>query len=175
MGCDIHCYVEYTPRDVPEHLKDKPLYWYGLGGRINPGRNYAFFYAIAGVRGYDNDAPPRYPLRGMPDDAGFVARGDNHLLVVEDDDSDCEGLCTKKEAEHWVKTGCSVLTDERHVTHPDWHSHSWVTGKEWRETCAQVFTGDTSVWVVEYHALCAAMIELEKHGCNTRVIFWFDN
>lgn len=174
MGCDIHCYMEYTPRERREGETER--YWYGFGGRINPGRNYEFFATVANVRNWDGpDAiTPMYELRGVPEDMGFSARYDNTLYVSETDE---EHNCTREQAESWVEHGCSKWAhdDKSFVTHPDWHSHTWLTGKEWREAVAKVFCSDDVRWHVEYHAMCAALSELEKRGYDTRVVMWFDN
>ena len=67
MGADIHCYVEYKYPNSHEA-------WTSFGQHINPGRNYALFERIAGVRG----APDRAIVapRGTPDNLGYYAHED---------------------------------------------------------------------------------------------------
>lgn len=66
MGCDIHMYIEYRK-------KGREGQFASLGGRINPGRNYELFAAMAGVRTYERREVMFEP-RGLPPDAGYDAR-----------------------------------------------------------------------------------------------------
>jgi len=78
MGCDIHCYVEYHPkRPRDEYAR----HWRDFGGRINPGRNYALFAALAGVRG----PLPKGGVkpRGIPAELSYSAAGDWHLYIKD--------------------------------------------------------------------------------------------
>lgn len=50
MGCDIHCYLEYKPKDSDR--------WRPHGGRINPGRNYEILPAA--VMNFED-----HPARGL--------------------------------------------------------------------------------------------------------------
>lgn len=159
MGCDIHCYIEYK-------RGDRVASWTSFGGRINPGRNYLLFAKIAGVREYDKTISST-PLRGHPEDAGWEAMTDNRLLVstIEGD-----GNCTPAQAKSWVSCGGSSYTDstKTYVTHPDWHTHSWLTPDEF----AKAIRGTDAL---EYRAILAAMRSFERNGCKARLVFWFDN
>ena len=120
MGCDIHCYVEYKNKAIDR--------WSPFGGAINPGRNYDIFAKLAGVRNY-NGVKPVAERRGMPDDAAYVARYANVLFVTT---SPGEEYVTPGQAAMWVASGSSkyVGDENQWVTHPDWHSHSWLTTQE---------------------------------------------
>lgn len=169
MGCDIHCYVEHTSHR--RHLDGK-LRWQSFGGKINPGRHYGIFAKLAGVRNcYESGIVPISEPRGAPDDLGRYANDDNTLYIC---DYGGENHCTAKQAQQWVASGYSNYTDDsrRRVTHPDWHSHSWVTPDEFGEALADPKLSNIDV---EYFALLAAMRELEKRGHETRLVFWFDN
>lgn len=127
MGCDIHCYIEYRKKDFrAEHPQ-----WDDFGGRINPGRNYLLFGFMAGVR---CEAPHIAP-RGMAEHMGYRSRNDAWLFVVEEKDGDSDN-CAAADAERWIKSGSSTLEDaekpllHNRVSHPDWHSHSWLTADE---------------------------------------------
>lgn len=160
MGCDIHCYIEYQPSDQR---------WDSFGGRINPGRNYHLFGLLAGVRG---NSDPVVPLRGMPTDAAYYARGDNQLYVKDKGDDASEGCCSKADAERWVASGSSRYTDQTKnwVTHPDWHSHTYLFTEEWERAISSVELGGC-----EYRAILAALKHFESEGYRARVVFWFDN
>lgn len=157
MGCDIHCYVEYT-RAGTEH-------WSGFGGRINPGRNYALFALIAGVRNC-NEVTPIIPPRGFPDNAAYDANDDRWLCVT---DTEGEGFCTRAQAEDYVQYG-SVWRDEekKFVSHPDHHTHTWLTPDEWAKATEEA-------GLPEYHAITAALRSFEHRGYVARVVIWFDN
>ena len=57
MGCDIHMFAEVKAADA----------WH-LYSDIDVGRDYALFYKIAGVRGYELDTEPIAEGRGLPAD-----------------------------------------------------------------------------------------------------------
>lgn len=163
MGCDIHCYLEYK-RPGSEH-------WSSFGGRIKPGRNYDFFARLAGVRN-SIGVEPILPLRGFPKDAGWAAKGDNYLFIVDDDDRDGagEGSCARSLAERWVREGSSEYSEcRRYVTHPDWHSHSWVPADAFEQA---IPIGERSP---VHSAILAALRSFESDGFEARVVFWFDN
>jgi hypothetical protein len=159
MGCDIHCYIEY-----------KETYgWVSFGERINPGRNYHLFGRIAGVR--DPSEELVVPPRGRPDDLGFRSRDDAWLYVPPGPgDFVVEGWADPEDAKRWVAEGLSTFSpDGRYVSHPDHHTHTWLTPDEF----ARAIEGD--VHALEYRAMLAAMRSLEADGKQVRVVIWFDN
>lgn len=164
MGCDIHCYVEYSTGNPPD-------YWFSFGGRINPGRDYDLFARLAGVRNYDN-VDPVIPPRGMPKGNLSWQVLEAATLFVTPGPSDNPEYCTRERADQWVKNGQSEYHDEAmsRVTHPDWHTHGWVTPEEF----ATVLDRTPHVGV-EYRALLAAMQTIAKEGNAVRLVFWFDN
>lgn len=138
MGCDIHCYIEYRDRDVSD-LEDKS--WSSFGGRINPGRNYAIFSLMAGVRSW-NEGNILFEPRGLAENLGYYSRGDNFLYITADEkECSCGGSCdsvSMSKAEKWVKSGSSYFKNNREgkptwVSQPDWHSHSWLSLSEFRQ------------------------------------------
>lgn len=180
MGCDIHMYVEYS--DIQTNpTSDRPKYWYTWGGHINPGRDYILFgYLSKGVR-YDTDKG--FERRGLPNDLAWASRGDAKLYIVEDGEKTGDGSVTRSTALEWNKRcGYALHYDDngvaKYVDHPDWHSHSWLTTKEF-ETAIKLCQKDKNSWGsvgVEYKALLAAMKTLEKSKTKeARVVFWFDN
>lgn len=102
-------------------------------------RNYSVFSQLAGVRG---NAEPIVPLRGFPDDSGWQAQHDNAWINDE---------------------------DRTFISHPDWHSHSWLTPEEFAQAI-----NDIDV-TPDYVACLAAMMALHNRGWKSRIVFWFDN
>ncbi len=151
MGCDIHCYIEYRKPDERE-----PDRWRDFGGRINPGRNYAVFGFLAGVR---REGPAVVAPRGMPADAAYESKDDNDL---------------------WVARGSSKYIKDKDgknawVSHPGWHTHSWMTTNEFEKAVSLAIAEHPQYPEPEYTAIIAAMRSFEKQGFEARVVFWFDN
>lgn len=130
MGCDIHCYVEYRNQKNPDRG------WYDFGGRINPGRNYWMFGAMAGVR---TDHIPHIEPRGFPEDSGYAAFGDNTIYVVDDQkeptshDYDSYTYSRAHADDHAQKGYCQYIErngKKNWVTNSDHHTHSWLTSSE---------------------------------------------
>lgn len=166
MGCDIHGYIEHRPPDCE--------YWNGFGGRINPGRNYALFGYLAGVRG---TGPAMFPVRGIPHDCAYEANGD-WWLYVDDRFAYADEGTSVANAEKWHKNGCAIERNAdgtiAKVEHPDWHTPSWVSADELEKAVAQSEQG-YSKRSIAYRAVIAAMRSLEAEGQQARFVFWFDN
>lgn len=197
MGCDIHCFVEYRDKSaasLPDTKENSwARSWRDFGDRINPGRNYSIFASMAGVR--CNEPEPIVQPRGFPSDAGWAARSGNNLYIV-DHDTDAEGHCSRDQAMRWVASGSSeYVGDEKPeppaegeitefegvvvatknptwVTHPDWHTHSWLTTDEYARAIRKVGKPSEEP---EYYAILAAMRQFEAAGFDARLVFWFDN
>lgn len=172
MGADIHCYVEYTEKAGSVPLDD----WQCFGGRINPGRNYYLFGLLAGVRG----GPPIFEPRGMPQSYSYEVRGD-HLIYVSDGGG--ENTVTPERAEQLVNSCCAQYVksvngaEKAFITHPDYHSHSFLSLDEYAcvlKECEKAIDYKYSI-SPEYYAVKAAMMELEKLGYVSRLVFWFDS
>ena len=168
MGCDIHCYVEYKPPNYDT--------WISFGGRINPGRNYAIFTKMAGVRNYSDIIIPIDKPRGLPENAAWNSNSDNILYVSDSDEDDC---VKPNKAKQWVENGFSkyIYSEGKPtwVTHPDWHSHSWLTTDEFRTVLSSF---DVSIYLqneYEWWAILAILESFERRGCEARLVFWFDN
>ena len=158
MGCDIHAYMEY---------RKKGGNWRDFGSRINPGRHYGIFGRLAdGVRG---DGPAVAPTRGFPPDSAYAAKDDCFLFITETGEG--EGECTIEQADRW-EPGKEHKIHER-TPQPDWHSHSWVTSKEFEDAVSIV--KDDPASEPEYVAMLCALKAFEEMGFETRVVFWFDN
>lgn len=76
------------------------------------------------IHGIDTFEP-----KGIPSDLCHRTSYEYHLLVWDDDD---ERTCTRSDAESWVESGASKWEneDKTSVTHPDWHTPSWLSTEE---------------------------------------------
>lgn len=173
MGCDIHAYVEY----VAFKSHDDTDYWKCLISNAGS-RDYTFFSLLADCgRGYHS---PVIPNRGFPEgECSYVVR-EAYYLQVSDEFADHEGYVSIEQADSWVKSGLSqeVATSgsTRLVTHPDWHSVSWLTYEEFAQVIATWLTlAPDYMYDPEWDAMLVAMRTLEDRGHKTRLVFWFDN
>lgn len=157
MGCDIHLFVEYKRKE------DKQ--WWNFGKQFLPGRNYSIFGRMAGVRGTDE---PISEPRGIPKDVAWTTEEENTLFVT-DEKKEESGYVDKETAQKWIKEGLSEKYDEHRITHPDWHSHSWLNKNEFAEAIKE-YKGEE-----QYMAILAVMDFFETAGYECRVVFWFDN
>lgn len=128
MGCDIHAYIEIVNK---ADSRGKP--YVDCFGGIRIGRDYNLFTLMAGVRG--DQAQALFQPKGFPDpviDMSWQVRDDYCLYVVDEEKDEQENSCSRKQAEKWVKSGSSewVGEDKRLVTHPDWHTPSWLNIEE---------------------------------------------
>lgn len=185
MGCDIHMYIEYKDKEISEarEKRGESEYWSNFGTRFNPGRNYAMFAVLAGVRGnYKDSFEPKGKL--PIDTMGWTTLGDATLYITEDEEiADLEGYVTLERAKSW--RSCEIYYSGGKPTRveiPDWHSHSWLTIEE-LESAYQIYLkhmneewpGEEVVVPSEYKAVLAAMKSLAENGDTVRVVFWFDN
>lgn len=173
MGCDIHLYQEYRKKSAEAKKQ-----WSGLGGRINPGRNYYLFGLLS--KGVRIDLKDAFEPRGLPEDIAYEAKDDSQLFITEEEG---EGYATLEQAKEWEKRGNKITyhgDKPVFVENPDHHSHSWLTLDEFkkvmrlfRKECKkELYSG---YFEVEYEAIQAALERLEELGQDTRVVFWFDN
>lgn len=193
MGCDIHLYLEHKGPD-----------WNGWSGsnRFSFSRNYGMFAAMAGVRQYDSDIISFAP-KGIPNDIDWHALSD-YTLFVSDIESD--GHCNRETADRYVSYGSVYWNgDKSRVTHPDWHTPSWLTLDEFKTAYERYlgyfkeyampdfkkFENDPSGLAKEWESLRGVMVPvnkspeieaiiaylgtLEQFGYKTRLVFWFDN
>ena len=137
MGCDIHAYIDYDYRQNDDG-KWIAMNWVsdaGIGGR-----NYTLFALMAGVRydpRTDKDFTPLFQPRGLPESTSWDVK-EAYCLHVSDEDwaQDADGYCTTEQAQKWTTpdgwAAPSVWMDEGHtvISHPDWHSVSWLTVEE---------------------------------------------
>lgn len=161
MGCDIHAYPEARASDRG---------WRSLG-TVEINRNYLLFGHLAGVRA---QVDPVAQPRGLPSDAGWFAKYDAALLVLDGGVPSYERSVSRKQAEAWVASGKSKWVDGTgYISDPDWHTHSWLTLAECREALrrAAEVGGDS----LSMRGVVAMMETWEAADCETRLVFWFDN
>jgi hypothetical protein len=150
--------------------------WCSYGGRVNPGRHYGVFAKLADVRNQENWGIKPLEARGFPEDSSYAAKGDNYMYICSDNSDNYDNACTREQAERWVKHGSNYIgEDKKFVSHPDWHSHSWVTSKELKEALEDPNVQYEPKEDPGYAALLAQMEKYEELGFETRVVFWFDN
>lgn len=163
MGCDIHLFVEYR--------KSKDERWQALARQFCLHQNYDTFASMAGVRIGDH-FQPSFKQRGLPEEVSFHVEHLSRLTVVDGRKVDTDGEVSRSVAQKWVDEGRSKWTnDHQHfITHPDWHSHSWLSPDEYHQALEAAENKSP-----DYVAVLAALRSLEQSGCEARVVFWFDN
>ena len=192
MGCDIHTYLEYKEDER----------WDGIR-HVRIPRNYGLFAVLAGVRAYNAEVEMFRP-RGVPDDISWETR-DDYTLYITSDGGD-EGHCTREQAENYVKYGSRYWDSKKtRVTHPDWHSASWLSLGEFKVAYDRFrayykqpilpnldkYKNDHDGFIKELErtkdetepispipeveAIIAYLEVFRQHSYDTRIVFWFDN
>lgn len=163
MGADIHLYMEYKHKEYPE--------WQNFGGHFGFNRNYRLFGTLAGVRG-DGEGCDYIDPRGMPKDQAYLTAVHNTCSMQDTEENRVIWAA-------WVEKGLSAYItnadgEQVGITHPDHHSHTWLTPDEF-EAALKASETDHNGGNMEYHALLAAArcIELQWH--EVRFVMWFDN
>jgi hypothetical protein len=200
VGCDIHMFIEYS--DFTDQNGEP--YWSCFAGRYNPGRDYKMFGLLANVRCDGALFPPRDLPAGehsyQVDDYMRIWIGDEKdasertctLEQAQKWSAQGETIIPKNDGTPgWV-------------TDPDLHSHSWLTLDEYRQVLNRYRLGDAADMLgdhkfapedrvvaeqavvalsngggeqcdVGYGAILAVMEHFAANGCQTRLIFCFDN
>lgn len=194
MGCDIHMYIEYANKKRLEETRKKKAegdteareYWRSFGGRMNPGRDYWMFGILS--QGVRSDNPNGFPPKGRldRDELSWGTAEDDYLYIVDEGREPGDNETTLERALKWASgrfPETLVYRDgkPRFVSHPDWHSHSWLTPAEYKKAL-ELYQADCDKQGYgykvpsEYKAILAALESLESNGENeARVVFWFDN
>lgn len=169
MGCDIHAYIEFQEY---EDKDGNPMYW-NWSGRVWFSRNYWLFELMAGVRG-DNKL---YEPRGIPEHLSWMVQDEYTLRPVPSSSSANEGECTIENAHSWIANGLSewVNEDHRRITHPDWHTPSWLNVAEMEHVYGE-YLKSRHPSEPRVEAIIAAMKALNQNTPDkSRLVFWFDN
>ena len=142
MRCDIHLAIEYTAFTT----QAGDPYWAGFGGgKFNPGRDYAMFGCLAGVR---DGAQPHIPTRGYPTNLSYASQAAFFRVDPETGD----------------------VTDDS-----DLHSATWLTREEYGAAYAQRMFDSQYPPDPVYEVVLITMNALEERGLKTRLVFAFDN
>jgi hypothetical protein len=168
MGCDIHMYIEYKRKNTTTNN------WNNFGSKINPGRNYWMFGLMS--KGVRCEFEESFEAKGMPEDAGYYTRDDNQLYIT--DTGNEEDCCTIEKAKQWESYGGKITYEKdipKWVTHPDWHSHTWLTIEEYERVIDSYNKKAGAEPEPEYEAVLAAMKKLAELGNDVRIVLWFDN
>lgn len=168
-------YLEYTKK---EDVNKPETIWHSYK-RTNPGRNYLMFGILS--KGVRSDIDKGLPSKGIPIEIGKEAEYDNSLLI-NDKYQDEESFCSLENALEWEKNyGCKITYRKDipySVTHPDWHSHSWVNLKEYKyaiELYNELIDKKGYALNPEYLFLLGTMEKMDEMGYYPRIVFWFDN
>jgi len=153
-----------------EYKRKEGSYWESFGTRMNPGRNYKMFSLIAGARG---KSPSSLEPKGLPpfDDLGYYSTWDAFLMISK---GKSEGCCTIEDAKRWKSEIIYRNGEPAFASHPDWHSHTWLTRKEFLSVIEQ-YNIESDYEAPTWGAIHAAMNYLEDNGYETRLVIWFDN
>lgn len=187
MGCDVHMYVEYVHKsDLKRYEKDLlrdssqdrkvSLYINSFGGKINPGRNYLMFGCLA--KGTRVDVAEAIPPKGLPEFLSYTCESDNLVFITENGDGDNE--CTLEDAISWEKYGKKIIyynDKPTYVEHPDWHSHTWLTLKEYKNAL-ELFKANSQLGEkipIQYTMILDLMKSIKRNGAIPRLVMWFDN
>ena len=166
MGCDIHAFIDFNKpgEDWCQCFSDE----------LSLDRDYAVFAKLAGVRNHGDEIVPISEPRGLPQNVSWTVSGEDNLFVVEKDENE-SGTCTKEQADGWVARGISKYKDEKHISNPDHHSHSWVSLQEYEKALSELSGIIKYKLAVEYFAVLSAMKTIAENGYEVRLVFWFDN
>jgi len=83
----------------------------------------------------------------------------------------------RAKADAWVHGGSSQLVrvgGRDYVTHPDYHSYSWLTLGEYAGVLLDLHARGEQL-APGYWAIQAALATFADRGYEARVVFWFDN
>ena len=157
MGTDIHVYPEVVRMDFV-----RPL------GGVAVQRDYGLF----GVLALHREGAPVVPPKGMPENPGWLAHGDYYLRIRKNGEEEKGGrTCSPEEAERWIRAGLSRKVGDL-LTHPDWHTPSWLDVCELEEACAEYrrrFVRPS----LDLEGL-TAMLRAHRSDGSPRLVFWFD-
>lgn len=167
MGADIHTYVETVKDGYAESV-----------AKLYLPRDYNLFGVLAGVRGI---YPPIIEPRGVPDNLGWMADSEYHLLMVDESDITPENiligqfsdsrLITRDKAQYFLDVGWSTSPRQGYITNPDFHSATYFSPSEYESVLSSYKYSTETAPPREYEALASFLYGLEK----ARLVMWFDS
>lgn len=178
MGCDIHAFIEYK-----ETWDDGSEHWNSFSDEISLGRNYFMFGCLT-------NGNVRYPIRiksgvdpkGLPPNVSWEVENANTLYITEKGEGEYEA--TMSNAMRWVRDYGKKFTYHPEskkpvkIENPDWHTHSWLTIKEYEailKTAEKIAKKEGENVYFMYWSVLDLMKSLAKRGEEARLVFWFDN
>ncbi|MEL6929281.1 MAG: hypothetical protein AAFO95_11675 [Cyanobacteria bacterium J06600_6] len=200
MGTDIHVFVEMDWSEEKEAFVDREKIYAFNSGELSISRDYDLFNALADGRSChsneeDIDRHCLYSRRGIPKHHS-VAVGNRYFHLVDDYKytNIMPELYPKlsnignEQANKYLKNGLSFLGEEseiwhegicqktRQISHPHWHSCSWLTLIEIYRSLEH-YDLDISELDFSFRIVLNIMTDLEKElgSGRTRLVFWFDN
>jgi hypothetical protein len=182
MGCDIHGHIIYT-----EEFESGGQFT-STFAKLNLGRNYSLFTALAGVRSSWGEAQFCGRPIGFPEKISWQLEDDLFLKVTDDESlMRLEGYVSKENAERFASmnrrhfhNGYKDETQKK-VLHPDWHSHSYMDIED-LSAALRRYNGliksrgyEGGGAPAEMKAILASMRALKAGGVEPLFVFWFDN
>lgn len=178
MGCDIHAFVEYKETWDNGHEQ-----WTAFSGELDLGRNYFIFGCLTnGNVRYPIKIKPGVEPKGLPSIVSWEVEHANTLYITEKGDGERE--TTIANALKWAKDyGKKFTYDVKSnqpikIENPDWHTHSWLTVKEYEailKTAEKIAKKEGESIYFPYWSVLDLMKSLTKRGEEARLVFWFDN
>lgn len=192
MGTDIHAFVEHCHAQGGEPFSDPDRIYSFNAGEFRISQDYDLFNALGDGRNYSldeaaRDQPALFSPRGLPqhiseevanryyhfvDNRGFTITTWPALPTV-----------TRQEAEQWVaenraQYGKSLRSTReiRRVSHPYWHSASWLTLQEIYQSLDS-YNIQFDQLPLEFQIVVDIMKQFEQElgQGKTRLVFWFDS
>ncbi len=200
MGTDIHLFLETDYSDESPAFGSSAGIRSFAKAELFVRRNYGVFDALAGTRsrsvGHVDECRRLFPSRGIPEPVSDAVYYRYFRLVnvanYADIAYDAESLShwvwpsvSPSAAEEWIKAGLSHYAPERcnlvdrparpRVSHPDWHSSSWLFPDEMSRALeyASVKLTDSD-WEFQLVLRLASEIEANRGDGRVRFVFWFD-
>ena len=173
MGCDIHAFLEYKSK------VDATSFWEPFSGELNIYRNYDMFALLAGVRGFHNKS---LLAKGLPKDLSYELKDELYYAVNYSLKTPVGTEVDVGTALRWANGNQDkLICDDEHnpifVQHPDFHTPSWVSYKEYKNVCKNYIKdhGKFQHFATVWEAILILMEHLENKKFETRLVFWFDS
>jgi hypothetical protein len=144
--------------------------------RLRLSDDYTLYALLAGVRGEDGPVPQEQwgEPRGLPQDCAESTLAEDALTI--DDQAaalDFPDACRQEDADRWVREGAArFLRHSSAVTHPDFHSGSWLSRAELRSV-RDAYAAYDAPDLAHIDAVIAMLDTLANQGIESRVVFWF--
>lgn len=201
MGTDIHAFIEMDWSEEEKTFEQKDQIHAFNFGELLISRDYELFNALADGRSCyctreEIERHCLYSPRGIPKYYN-EATNNRYFHLVDDRDRADEiylelapklSTINNEQADRYLQDGSSFLGEAeeiwhegashqaRRISHPHWHSCSWLTLKEIYESLEH-FDLEIGELDFTFRVVLKTMINLEQElGMGrTRLLFWFDS